>query len=284
MKRLLCALLAAMPLMASALDIPRGGEFDQRIREVNYNPKDITQVMVDLGSMVDIVFAEDEKVIKKGLFGVKEEFWSAGNTNNHLVFTAEKTGGDGPIKVLTNKRAYNFYLMAREAPTVDVVSRKGHKSEVIKRPTTDAQTTFQITFHYPDDEAAKRKAEKEEADLKQKLDSKTAPRNFNYWVQGSEELTPDEAYDDGTTTTLVFHGNRQIPSIFVVNEDGSESLVNRSVEGGKVMIHLLARKFVLRKGNSVTCVFNETYDPIGVENTTGTTVPNVRREIIGRTN
>lgn len=284
MKKTIIGLLLALPLVASAMDIPRGGVFDSRLREINYNAKDVTEVVVDIGSLVDVVFAEGEKVIKKGMFGVKEEYWTIGTTANHLVFAPEKMGGDGAVKVLTNKRAYNFYLTARPAPTTPVVEINGKKKVTVHKPTTDAQTTFQISFAYPDDDAAKRKAEKSAADLKAKMEVKQTPRNFNYWVQGSEDLTPDEAYDDGTVTTLVFNGNRQIPAIFVINEDGSESLANRTVEGGKVVVHMLARKFVLRKGKSVTCVFNETFDPIGVENTSGSTVPNVHREIIGGTN
>jgi type IV secretion system protein VirB9 len=47
------------------------------------------------------------------------------------------------------------------------------------------------------------------------------------------------------------------------------------------VIQSLSKKFVLRKGNSVACVFNESFDPIGTENKTGTTIPGVERVIKG---
>jgi type IV secretion system protein VirB9 len=44
-----------------------------------------------------------------------------------------------------------------------------------------------------------------------------------------------------------------------------------------IQVHAVARKFVLRADNLVTCVFNESYDPIGKRPLTNTASPQVER-------
>ena len=56
----------------------------------------------------------------------------------------------------------------------------------------------------------------------------------------------------------------------------------KSVEGGRVLIHAIAAKFVLRRGNDVLCLFNEGYSPEGVDPGTKTTSLEVERIIAGQ--
>src|SRR3546814_6749395 len=51
------------------------------------------------------------------------------------------------------------------------------------------------------------------------------PRNLNYKVQGASDLQPSEISDNGQFTVLRFPGNHEIPAIYLVRPDGSESLV-----------------------------------------------------------
>src|SRR3546814_13478131 len=51
------------------------------------------------------------------------------------------------------------------------------------------------------------------------------PRNLNYKVQGDSDLQPSEISDNGQFTVLRFPGNHEIPAIYLVRPDGSESLV-----------------------------------------------------------
>jgi type IV secretion system protein VirB9 len=46
-----------------------------------------------------------------------------------------------------------------------------------------------------------------------------------------------------------------------------------------VVVQRTARKFTLRLGNSVVGIFNESFDPNGIETPTSTVSPVVRREI-----
>ncbi len=63
------------------------------------------------------------------------------------------------------------------------------------------------------------------------------------------------------------------------NSDGSESLVPKSVDGNLVMVHAISRKFILRRGKDVICVFNEAYNSVGINPDTSTTSPSVERVV-----
>lgn len=258
------ALLGVSPA-AFALDEPAPGVYDYRVKYVDYNPADVVKIVAHFGYQVNIVLAEGEAVLPKGVYLGDTEAWQFGTLNNHIFVKPVADFGATNMTVLTNKRHYSFQLSSHQ-------SRKGHKSD---------DMYFQVNFRYPADEAARLAAANAAEETKRRLGQKATPRNWNYMVQGSEAMAPDGAYDDGTFTYLKFAGNREIPAIFIVNEDGSESLVNRHVEGDTVIVQALGRKFVLRKGNSVTCVFNESFDPVGVANNTGSTVPAVERVIKG---
>ena len=122
--------------------------------------------------------------------------------------------------------------------------------------------------------------------LNKKLNINEKPNevNKNYWSKGTPELTPNKAFDDKRFTYLTFANNKEMPAIYVVNSDGSESLVNTNIDpkdNETIIIHKIAKQFVLRKGNAVVCVFNKSYDANGISNKTGTTSSTVKRVIKG---
>jgi type IV secretion system protein VirB9 len=85
------------------------------------------------------------------------------------------------------------------------------------------------------------------------------PVNRDYWYCGGSTLQPVAASDDGVQTRLTFSSRGEWPAIFVHNEDGSESLLNFHAEGTTAVVHRVARKFVLRRGQLVGCVENRGY-------------------------
>ncbi|WP_407810852.1 TrbG/VirB9 family P-type conjugative transfer protein, partial [Staphylococcus aureus] len=89
------------------------------------------------------------------------------------------------------------------------------------------------------------------------------PRNWRYSAQGSHALEPQSVYDNGKITTFAFGGNQEMPAIYMENSDGSESLVPKSIDRDLVMVHAISRKFILRRGKEVLCIFNEAYDRVG---------------------
>ena len=82
-------------------------------------------------------------------------------------------------------------------------------------------------------------------------------RNIDYWYCGEPSLQPTAASDDGVHTRLTFAAKAEQPAIFVLNEDGSESLLNFSMDEGDVIVHRVARRLILRRGQLAGCVVNK---------------------------
>lgn len=92
-------------------------------------------------------------------------------------------------------------------------------------------------------------------------------------------MTPKAAWDDGVQTRLTFGDRAEIPAIFVRNDDGSESLLNFSMDAGDVVIHRVAPKFILRRGRLTGCVVNKSFVGAGLRLDTGTVSPGVTRGV-----
>jgi Conjugal transfer protein len=147
---------------------------------------------------------------------------------------------------------------------------------------------FLVKFVYPSDEEAKRqaavaaKAQVDDAARASKIltrDERNGPRNFAYSLQGKADFEPAEIFDNGKTTTIRFAGGVEMPAIYRAREDGSEELIPKSVSGENVLVHATGRKFVLRRGDEVMCLYNENYIAEGLEPRTNTTSPEVVRTL-----
>ena len=66
--------------------------------------------------------------------------------------------------------------------------------------------------------------------------------------------------------------------MFVRNDDGSESLLNFNVEHGEVVIHRIARRFVVRRGKLTGCIVNKGFEGTGAAASSGTVAPEVERD------
>ncbi|MBZ2207144.1 P-type conjugative transfer protein VirB9 [Massilia soli] len=269
MKALLLAVALLLPAGAAlSLTTPKPGKHDPRVRYVDYNPADVVKLVAHFGYQIDIVLAEGESVLPRGIFMGDKDAWTFATQGNHVLVKPKEENGRTNMTILTNRRAYSFDLSSHW--------RKSGRSD-------RRDMYYQVNFRYPREDAARssqsalRLAEQQR--LAERLGQSHPTVNTNYHVQGSADLAPDEASDDGTFTRLTFKGNRDIPAIFIINADGSESLVNRTVEGKTVVIHALARKFILRKGGAVACVFNESFDPVGRGHPAGATMPGVQRAV-----
>lgn len=268
MKAVLLVLVAVLaPISAAALEIPAPGTFDDRMKFVDYNPDEVFGITGHYGFATHIQFAPNERIRKIALGD--PQAWEIGPVDNHLFLKPKADQAETNMTVLTNRRVYSFELGAH-------ASLRGAHPE-------PNDMFFQVKFRYPEDEARRAqylaKGQVLEDRLRQGAGAEA--RNWNYWVKGDETLAPNKAYDDRRFTYLTFANNKEMPAIYVENQDGSESLVNTHVEGDVIVVHKIARKLVLRKGLQVACVFNREFDPNGVSNVTGTTVPGVQRVIKG---
>ncbi|NDK53304.1 P-type conjugative transfer protein VirB9 [Rhizobium laguerreae] len=271
---LIALLVASLSTTALALDIPRGASQDGRIRFVDYQPYNITKIVGTLRSSVQIEFAADEEIAHVALGN--SVAWEVAPAGNVLFLKPRENQPVTNISVVTTRR--------------DGSTRSYQMELTVRDGTVEAgqNTYFYVKYRYPADEAERRRldaaaraqaAQAGEADKVLALHEAYGPRNWRYSAQGSAALEPQAVYDNGKVTTFAFAGNQEMPAIYMENSDGSESLVPKSVENNLVLVHAISRKFILRRGGDVLCVFNEAYDRIGINPDTNTTSPSVERVV-----
>ncbi|TBB91004.1 P-type conjugative transfer protein VirB9 [Rhizobium ruizarguesonis] len=268
------AMVAGLSTTAYALDIPRGASQDTRVRFIDYQPYNITKIVGTLRSSVQIEFAADEEIAHVALGN--SVAWEVAPAGNILFLKPRENQPVTNISVVTTRR--------------DGSTRSYQMELTVRDGTVEAgqNTYFYVKYRYPADEAERRRldaaaraqaAQAGEADKVLALHEAYGPRNWRYSAQGSASLEPQAVYDNGKVTTFVFAGNQEMPAIYMENSDGSESLVPKSVETNLELVHAISRKFILRRGGDVLCVFNEAYDRIGINPDTNTTSPSVERVV-----
>ncbi|MBY3297631.1 P-type conjugative transfer protein VirB9 [Rhizobium laguerreae] len=265
-------MVASLSTTALALDIPRGASQDSRVRFIDYQPYNITKIVGTLRSSVQIEFAADEEIAHVALGN--SVAWEVAPAGNILFLKPRENEPVTNISVVTTRR--------------DGSTRSYQMELTVRDGTVEAgqNTYFYVKYRYPADEAERRRldaaaraqaAQAGEADKVLALHEAYGPRNWRYSAQGSAALEPQAVYDNGKVTTFAFAGNQEMPAIYMENSDGSESLVPKSVDKNLVLVHAISRKFILRRGGDVLCVFNEAYDRIGINPDTNTTSPSVER-------
>ena len=90
-------------------------------------------------------------------------------------------------------------------------------------------------------------------------------------------MKPIRAFDDGVHTRLTFGSKAELPALFVRGEDGAESLLNFSVDNGDIVVHRVAREFVVRRGRLTGCIVNKGFSGTGERLDSGTVAPSVQR-------
>jgi type IV secretion system protein VirB9 len=118
--------------------------------------------------------------------------------------------------------------------------------------------------------------------IKERLRAAPQPVNSSYSIaegKHSEDIVPTLVFDDGRFTYLKFPNNREVPAVFHVLPDGSETVVNAWMEGDLLVADRVSRRLMLRAGTAVVGVWNEAFDLDGVPPSNGTTVSGVDRQI-----
>jgi len=261
---LLAALLTALFQNAAAWaeTTPAKGSVDSRIRFAAYDSAEVYKLRGLVGYQIDLEFEPGETFV--GLGAGDMEGLSFVGQENHLFLKPKASKVATNLTVLTTRRHYHIDYVA-----------------LAQRPNED-DIIYSLRFIYaqtPANLAAETAAKR----LDSQLDNASShrPHNIDYWYCGEPALRPIGASDDGVHTRLSFAANADLPAIFVRNADDSESLLNFSVDAGDVIIHRVAQRFILRRGNLTGCVVNRGYAGGGKRLESGTVAPDVERRVQG---
>lgn len=265
------ALACAAPA-ARALDTPRAGPSDPRIKVIDYDPWAVVKVTGVFRTATQIVLDEDETILHVAVGDASG--WEVAAEKNILFVKPKAPRGPTNLIVTTSRgtstRTYTFELSTRAGPA--------------GRQTAD--TVFGLRFRYPTDETARAASaasaeaaalERRVVDLKLDRAVLEGRRNLAYAVQGAAGLQPSEISDNGRFTVLRFPSNQPVPTLYEVGADKAESLVPFDVRGEFVVVHAVTRELRLRRGREVLCIFNEAFDAYGQNPGTGTAASDVVR-------
>ena len=228
--------MTAASQLAFAEIAPTPGRQDARIRTVPYQRENVVTVWGTRGISTIVVFGDDEKIETVAL-GDSLAWQAVPDQSKRYLFIKplEKDAGTN-MTVVTRKRIYSFVL------------RSGAGAQ---------RVVFKVRFTYPDDEADARlmaKAQEMAAFPNKRAAENSSVRNFDYSYKGHVTVKPQIVFDDGTKTYFRFAGD--VPGIFLVHADGTETLVNYRREGDMVVVDKTAGQWTMRNGDDTACVFN----------------------------
>jgi type IV secretion system protein VirB9 len=232
---------------------------DPRIRVVPYRADAVYRLRGYVGYQIDITFAPGERFMGLGVGDSKGVTFAA--DTNHLFLKPRAANVATNLTVLTNRRIYLFDYEAEPRPP----------------DPSGADVIYALRFEYP--AVAVRAAPGEQRQVERYLVAaqNTRPRNYDYWYCGDSSLKPAAAWDDGVQTTLVFTAHTELPAVFALNEDGSESLVNFDVQAGRLVVQRVARRLIVRRGKLAGCIVDRAFTGGGERLSSGTIAPNVER-------
>ncbi len=217
-RRHLLTMIAVLPAVAGmaarASVTPGPGLKDPRIQTIDYDPDEVVALRVALGYALSVEFSPDERIENVALGN--SAVWQAVTNHraDHLFIKPMQGATNTNLTVVTDTREYNFDLTAIPAP--------------------DASTPISLRFLYP-------------ASLGQPAPQETPKAFFRF--AGSASIRPASMYDNGAATFVEWRDDGQIPAVFMINDQGTEVLINGAVRDGKYVIDLVADRFVFRLGN-----------------------------------
>lgn len=253
----LCVIVAA-PLV-NAETTPARGALDPRVRVAVYRPEQVYRLSGFVGYHIHLEWEPGESFV--GLGAGDMEALSFVAQGSHLFLKPRVAHVATNLTVITDRRHYLFEYSAearRPNPTIDDV-------------------TYSLTFTYGPPVSGKAEG------IEAALAAPALPKNMDYGYCGSRALKPLSVYDDGLRLHVKFPARADWPAVFVRNPDGTDSLVNFTVERDELIVHKVAERFILRRGKLVGCLINRAFDASGVRSGTETVSPDVVRRSVGAT-
>ena len=284
------ALLGVMAASATRAAEPPAA--DPRLREVLYDPRAVVTVPVKRGVVTLVVLDADEAIteVAAGLGGdctkVDAVWCVAAQPGGRTMFVKAKSTAGAPnnLAVVTDRRTHAFrfvvladsdprhavYRLVVKAPMVPVTRAVAPARLALREAVPPLLPVLPLTPLAPSPQEV----------VAERLQARPQVVNSNYAVaegKHSADIVPALVFDDGRFTYFRFPGNREVPAVFSVLGDGSETLVNARMEDDLLVVDRVSRRLMLRAGAAVVGVWNETFDLEGAPPTGSTTVPGVQR-------
>jgi type IV secretion system protein VirB9 len=242
MNRLLCASLlvgAALGWHCARAEIgTRPSARDPRIQTVRLAGDDVVRIFAAEGVATTIELAPGEQITNFAMGD--RDAWHAAVNGNLFLIKPKDVRADTNLTLFTLRRSYLFVLRTtgRGARNVAYWVRVVHPEEVSGGGGDRAQA--------------------ERAQVRQDLAGAASDgtRSDDYWIVGSADLQPLAMHDNGRQTFMRFSAANAMPAAFVVEPDGSESLVDFHVEGDTMVLHRVVERILLRRGNQVAGITN----------------------------
>ena len=253
----LCVAACALPFVPRVFgDAPPAGG-DSRIRLWVYAADEVYRLQGYVGYQIDLEFEPGETFVGLGAGDLESLAFAA--QSNHLFLKPRAPGVATNLTVVTSRRTYHFeYRTSSRRPD----------------PAHD-DVVYVLRFAYQAPATPEPTAETLERQLAEAADAR--PRNQSYDYEGSAALKPESVWDDGVQTRLRFGAHQELPAIFLRNEDGSESLVNFTIDAGEVIVHRVSRQLIVRRGRLSGTIVNRAFSGAGVALESGTIAPGVER-------
>jgi type IV secretion system protein VirB9 len=228
---------------------PAPGAGDPRVRSVAYQPEEVVRLQGQVGYALEIELESGERLLD--LAAGDTAAIDVGVQANHVLIKPRHAVAGMNLTLLTDRRVYRFdYRAARSTgePALQSVAYAVRFTFAAPVPATPVAAA-------------------------------PAPRNTEYWYCGAPALRPVAAYDDDVHTHLRFSARSELPAAFVREDDDTESLVNAHVEGDWLVLHRVARRWVLRLGRLVGCVDNRGFSGPSARSERGAAGTNLVREL-----
>ena len=232
-------LLSTCYTLAHAISTSRPVGNESRIRVVNYVPNNVIRFVghYNYHSIIEFSPGEEIKTITMG----ESKGWQLNPDGNRIFLKPISTDATTNMTVITNKRMYFFEMHAEHASSI-----------------SDPSLAFITKFMYPENQPNVPNTTTGYTDPGPDL-TKPDRYNFKYTISGkSRSIEPILIFDDGKFTYFKFKDvNADLPSMFIVDQSGNESMINYRISGGYIVVERVTSKYTLRYGREIICVFNE---------------------------
>ncbi|CAN7497217.1 MULTISPECIES: TrbG/VirB9 family P-type conjugative transfer protein [unclassified Variovorax] len=260
---LLTLLLSAGFVRAEVGTVPSAS--DARIQTVKFTGDNIIRIAAAEGVVTTIELSKKEE-IKDFAMGDRDA-WHAAINGNLFVLKPKDVKADTNLTIFTNRRSYLFQLK-----TTSRTSRSVAYWVRLQYPEQDASTPEAIAL-------VKQEAERRQMNSGFKASSREGTLNYDYWIAGPQELQPLSMHDNGRQTFMLFSAANPLPAAFVIEPDGTESLVDYHVEEDTMVLHRVVQRVILRRGALVAGITNRSPSLPIQSSPTGTASGRVQRAI-----